>query len=205
MALPQRVIEQLGREPVRTPGWSGGLLMLAGTLFFISILIAGGLSYGYQPYLNNQATTLDSKIKKFGQDVPMEDQQKILIFYSQLVNLKKLLKQHVSVSPTLEWLQKNTSPNVYYSKFVLDVVKKSIGLSGSAKSVNDFAEQMQNFSSRPEIVSATFTNLGLGKDNFWTFDISLIVKPELFSGSAMTAVSSGEEQNPPVVPAAIQQ
>lgn len=204
MALPQRVIEQLGREPVRTPGWSGTLLMLTGTLFFISILIAGGLTYGYQPYLNAQVKALDAKIKKFSEDVPVEDQQKILVFSSQLINLKKLLKQHIFISPVLEWLQKNTSPNVYYSKMVLDVAKKSISLSGSAKTVNDFAEQVQVFSVQPEIVSATFTNLGLGKDNLWTFDIGLTAQADLFSGLARTTVPSGGEEGASAIPGANQ-
>jgi len=54
MPLPDKVIEQLGREPPKTPGWSFGIVMFSGTILFIAVFIYFGLTLGYEPYLQLQ-------------------------------------------------------------------------------------------------------------------------------------------------------
>ena len=58
MALPQKVLEQLGREPPKTPGWAGQFLMFSSTIFFVSLVVYIGLVFGYRPYITSEVKKL---------------------------------------------------------------------------------------------------------------------------------------------------
>src|SRR3989304_3721474 len=117
MALPQKVLEQLGREPPKTPGWAGQFLMFSGTLFFIAAFVYLGLVFGYRPYLASEVRKLQDQINIFIQQIPLEEQNKIINFYSQLLNLRSLLDNHAISSQLFDWLEQNTQVNVYYDRF----------------------------------------------------------------------------------------
>lgn len=124
MPLPEKVIEQLGREPPRTPGWSGQLLIFSSTVLFISVFIYFGLTFGYQTYLKSQVQKIKDQVQAFSQQIPADEQAKIASFYSQLTNLKSLLANHVFSSQIFGWLEKNTQANIYWNRFSLD--RKSV-------------------------------------------------------------------------------
>src|SRR6185369_9306539 len=148
MALPQSAIEQLSHRPkAGSPGWFGQLFMFSATLFFIAAVIFLGMKYGYQTYVNNKVTQLKADIEKYAQNIPLEDQQRTINFYAQLVNLKALLASHVVVSPLFNWLEDNTVANVYYTKFILSVPNRQLSLGGIARSLDDVTGQFNVFQS----------------------------------------------------------
>jgi len=201
MPLPQAVIEQLRKPSIKTPGWSSGLLMFSGALLVIALVVYFGLILGYQPYLNAQDKNLNDQIQKFSQQIPASDQEKLIVFYSQLVNLKKLLQQHIFTSPLFEWLEKNTLPTIYYTKFSLDTNNHRLNLSGSAKTVEDFAKQVLFFNNQPEVQSISFNNITSGQNKIWQFDLIVTFKESIFQkvfGTAaenpVEATSTNEEE-----------
>ena len=184
MALPQKIVEQLGRPPARTPGWSGQLLMFSGTLFFISLLIFFGIRFGYSRYLSAEVKALDKKINELVQQVPEEDQAGIINFFSQIANVKTLLGNHVVGSGILRWLEENTHPNIYFTSFSFNAQSRNIILPGIAKNFTDIVEQLQIFSAAVgEIEKVNFSN-ALLQGNQWQFSMTLILTPEFVQGSS---------------------
>lgn len=180
MALPQKVIEQLGRAPVKTPGWSGQLLMFSSTLFFISLVVYLGLIFGYRPYLNSQVKRLNDKIQSLSQQIPLEDQKKIINFYAQLVNLRTVLNGHIFTTPIFGWLEKNTHSNVYYTRLGLNAQNRQVTIAGLAKSVWDIAEQLKIFDDDPGVSQLNFGNSSIGPGGLWQFNLVLTLTPEMF-------------------------
>ncbi|MBI2033639.1 MAG: hypothetical protein HYT13_00890 [Candidatus Liptonbacteria bacterium] len=180
MALPQKVIEQLGRAPVKTPGWSGQLLMFSSTIFFISLVVYLGLIFGYRPYLNAQVKRLNDRIQSLSQQIPLEDQKRIINFYAQLVNLRAILNGHIFTTPIFGWFEKNAHFNVYYTHLGLNTQNRQVTLTGFAKSVNDLAEQLKIFDDDPGVVQMNFGNSNIGQDGFWQFNLALTLTPEMF-------------------------
>lgn len=180
MALPQKVIEQLGREPSRTPGWAGQILMFSGTIFFISLVIYFGLNFGYKTYLNSTVKKLQDQVATFSQQISVEDQKKIISFYSQISNLKTALTNHVFSSQLFSWLEKNTQVNVFFDKFNLNVANNQLSLSGVAKTMDDVNQQLVIFQSQENV-----SKLALGSVNFtggiWRFETVLSFHPGYFS------------------------
>src|SRR3989344_1296726 len=133
MALPQKVLEQLGREPPKTPGWAGQFLMFSGTLFFIAAFVYLGLVFGYRPYLASEVRKLQDQINIFIQQIPVEEQGKIINFYSQLLNLRSLLANHAVSSHFFNLIEDNTQVNVYYDRFDLSLRTRELRVGGAGK------------------------------------------------------------------------
>lgn len=186
MALPQKVIEQLGRESPRTPGWSGQLLMFSSTVFFICLLIYFGVTYGYEPYLQSQVESQKRDIQTFGQKIPLEKQAQLVGFYSQVANLEKIFRGHVIDSPIFEWLEKNTQVNVYFDKASLDVPNGKLSLNGKARTMNDVNQQLAIFQSQPEVQKMIVSSVNFSK-GLWEFSSALIFDPVYFSPASSTS------------------
>src|SRR5260221_8642037 len=169
MALPPQGVEKLVREKSIASGSYRELLMLTGTLFFASILVYLGLTFGYKPYLKSQVGKLDAQIKSFGDKIPLADQKKIIEEYSQLVNLKKLLDTHVVTTPALAWFEAHTQTNVYYTQWNANVVSGQIVVTGAARTLADIGEQVAIFEQAPEVARINFSNVSLGANGLWQF------------------------------------
>ncbi len=183
MALPQKVIEQLGREPARTPGWSGQVLMFTSTLFFIALFVYAGIIFGYKPYLNASIKKLNDQINTFAQQIPQGQQKDIIHFYSQLANVKKILDGHIFTSPFFGWLEKNVNPNVYFTSVNITMSNHQVVLNGLGKTLDDVTAQLELFRQAPEVAKlavggVTVTSKGI------TFDTTLTFAPSFFKVQA---------------------
>jgi len=179
MALPQKAIEQLSREPAKTPGWSSRALMFTGTIFFLSLAIWLGMRFGYQPLLERQDAELQSTIDQFKKKVSPERQTELIGYYSQLYNLKTLLKQNKQVSLVFNWLEAHTITRIWYSKFSLDSGKNQIILTANARSLNDVTAQLAAFENLPEITAVNFTGTSAPRDGVYSFGVTISFDPKL--------------------------
>lgn len=183
MPLPQQVIEQLNREPVRTPGWSWQMLLFSSTVFFISLATYFGLVYGYQPYLNGTVEQLKQDEKRFAKAISDEDQKNLILFYSQLDHMKTILDRHVISSALFDWLEKNTQANIAFSRFGLNSGNGQLTLSGTARDVADLVQQLQIFQDASSVDRISVGNVTVAQTGGWQFDITLFLKPESLRGS----------------------
>ena len=175
MALPEQVVERLSREPVQTSGWSSQLLMFSATIFFISLAVYGGIVFGYKPYLEKQISSFDAQISDFGKKIPTEEQNKLVAFYSQIVNLKGILGQHAASSQLFEWLEKNTATNIYYNKMDFSLSSGQLNLAGYSKTVDDFSKQLIVFQNNPIVQRIVVNGLTISTNNTWQFNINLFL------------------------------
>lgn len=173
MAFPQKAFEQLTYASIRTPGWSGQLLMIASTIFFVSLGFYLGIGYGYLPYLRGKLAEVNDEIQSFSQQIPLAEQEKIVAFYSQLVNMRLLLGNHIHTSPLFRWLEENTVKQVAYSKLTVRTGAQEIGLSGYARSADDVAKQLRVFELQQEVRTVNLSSLTLGSNGLWQFDAKI--------------------------------
>ncbi len=173
MALPPQAIERLSREPAGTPGWSSRLLMFSATLLFLAVFGYVGLEFGYRPVLQSQIQKKESDLSKLSQQIPAGDQDKIVAFYSQLSNLKKVLGEHTLATELFSILEKNTQANVYFTRFAYNAKNQQVVLTGVAKSVEDAAEQVLIFEQQPEFSAVAFNNVSSLPSGQWQFDTQL--------------------------------
>lgn len=203
MALPPQAIERLSREPAGTPGWSSRLLMFSATLLFLAIFGYVGLEFGYRPVLAGQIQKKESDLNKLSQQIPTGDQDKIVSFYSQLSNLKKVLGDHTLATKLFSLLEQNTQANVYFTRFAYNAKNQQIALTGVAKSVEDAAQQVLIFEQRPEFSAVAFNNVSSLPTGQWQFDVQLTLQSGILlksdaaspdtSSSTSTSTSSSSQ------------
>lgn len=177
MTLPQQVVDRLSKEPTQTPGWSFGLLLFSGAIFFLSLVVYFGLAWGYGPYLDSQLAQLKAKSETLAKSIPAEDQAKFIAFYSRVANVKAALTNHVVFSRLLSWLEKNTQANVYYSRIAFSGGNQ-IALTGLARTVADANQQAAIFETAPEVKTMSFTGISFSDANrLWQFPVMLTMDP----------------------------
>jgi Tfp pilus assembly protein PilN len=185
MPLPQKVIEQLGREPTGTQGWAIGALLFSGGILFLSLVIYFGLALGYEPYLQSQLTATQDKVSALDNSISTGDQSQLINFYSQIANLQALLQNHVLSSHFFAWLETNTEANVYYQSLSL-ASGDQITLAGVAKSEDDVNQQVAIFENSPGVSSVTVSSVSAPQllASGWNFNVTLVMNPTVFSVSS---------------------
>jgi len=185
MPLPEKVIEQLGREPSGTQGWAIGALLFSGGILFLAIIIYAGLAFGYEPYIQSQLNTEQNKVNALNQSIPGSDQSQLIGYYSQIANLQVLLQQHSGGTQLFSWLEKNTEANVHFQSFAL-TAGTQVTIVGVGATEADVNQQVAIFENAPEVTSVTVSNVTAPQTagNGWTFDLSLIMNPSALQGSS---------------------
>ena len=182
MALPPQAIEKLIREPGRTQGAYRELLLFSGAIFALTVVVSAGLSFGYTPYLEGQLASVEKQIQNFDPGVSQEDRTQIQGFYSQLVNLRTLLSNHTAASPVLAMLERTVQPDVYYTKFTMNVATNQAVVNGAAKSLDSAAAQAKVLEGQPEVDHLDFNNAGSQSGGPWQFTMTIYLKPAVFRG-----------------------
>jgi hypothetical protein len=187
MPLPEKVIEQLGREAPKTQGWALGALFFSGGILFLTAAVYFGLTLGYEPYLQSQFTSVQNQVNTLGNSVSPSDQSQLIDFYSQIANLQTLLHRHTLSSQFFSWLEQNTEANVSYRSLAL-TQGDQVALSGVASSEADVNQQVAIFENSPEVSSVTVSNVAAPSliGGGWTFSVTLIMIPSVFSASSQS-------------------
>lgn len=155
--------------------------MVAGILIFIlSVSALVGLIF-YKQYLTKQQDSLTQDIKKKEGEFNQTDIQEWARTAEAIDLAKQILANHKYISNAFTFVQKNTLPDVRYSKFLFDAGNKKITLGAEAKSFTAMAQQRQIFISNPAIVSAAAGNFDLDKTGKVLFSVDLIFNPSLLS------------------------
>ncbi|MDO8516450.1 MAG: hypothetical protein Q7S28_04310 [bacterium] len=193
MALPQQAIERMMQEPSVTQGVYGQLLMFTGTIFFIIIVVALGLMFGYQPYLDNKLEDIQSQIQQVSDQMPKTEQDTLANSYSQLVNVQTLLAAHGTASPLVDWLNSVTHPNIYFGNMNYTALNKQLILNGTAKMPSEIAEQIAILERDPHVIRVVVPSLTAETQdgqNSAHFTVNVVLKDDLFKVSSISAVSS---------------
>ncbi len=166
-----------GNIPVGFP-WK--ILVFSAVVFAFALFVFFGLKFGYSAYLNSRSETLDKRIDQLAAVVSQEDQQEFISFYSQLVNLKEVLTKHAAASRTLELLEKNTIPSVYYASAKILPKERKFEVSGRAASLDSFVEQMYVLDNSPDFRErVTVTQMGFDQGRV-VFNAVLFPREEVF-------------------------
>lgn len=144
------VTEQFGGEK-GTVGWSWRLLVFTFVIFGITLLAYSGMAYGYRPLLEQQVADLDLRTRELGELVSEDDQRNLSGFYSQLVNLKALLGNHVQGSKLVALLERNTNQNVFYTKVLFTSADKQAELEGVARNYAELVRQTEAYRQTKEV------------------------------------------------------
>lgn len=180
MALPTPVIEKLSTRSSGTPGWYGQLFVLALGVFAIAAVVYVGLQYAYLPYLGNNIDALKKDAETFAGKVPVKDQEKLIVYYSQINNLSKILKTRTIATPLMAWLEKTTLPSISFSNAGLSTANSEVKLTGVAKTAQDLSGQVLQYQNDPDVKNAVLGNVSLLPIGQWQFSLTVTFRNGYF-------------------------
>lgn len=171
-------MEKLSREPIRV-GWPWRFFIFSILVLIIAVVAYVGLQFGYAGYLNRQIAAVDEKINILSQSIPVDQQQSLSAFYSQLANLQRLLASHTVTANLFPLLQKNTNTAVAYQTLELRVAERRLVLEGTAASYQILAQQLEAFQQMAQVDQVT-VNESRAAEGHVAFRISITFKKDSF-------------------------
>src|SRR3989344_1549448 len=167
------------KERARSGGSGLRLLSFMVFVFVVVFLSYFGLIFGYKNFVASQIEKRDKEIADLATQVPKTELDEYLSFRFQLINLDKLLKDHVIASKVLPLLEANANQKVYYSEMNFQVKERRINLEGVAQSYEAVAEQFATLQRLKEIARYE-TNVAKSIEGGRVqFNASLFLKPEV--------------------------
>lgn len=179
--VPKKPITQAvapGSTPVSRP--AGLLTSISTLLFFITLLIAGGV-YFWQQFQAGNLVKLQESVATIEKTFEPQLITQLQTLDKQLNNANTVLKNHTVVSPVFSLLETSTLPQVRFTRF--DMVNEEakdavVKMSGEADGYTFIAQQSDVLSKNTFIKDMIFSNFVLTQRGKISFDVSFSVRPE---------------------------
>lgn len=159
------------------------ILIFSIALFGLALFSYAGLRFGYMSYVNSQLSKIDNDIEVLADQVSQEDQNNFIAFYSQLLNLKKVLEEHKYSGNMFTFLEENTLPTVVFSAADVKVDGYEVTLKGDADNFQSLLEQLSVFdgakelSKKPVIDTLSFNGGSVGFSMIFNFKQDAFARP----------------------------
>jgi hypothetical protein len=166
-------------DPNANVGWPKKFLSFSITMFVLVFLTYFGLSFGYQTFLNSKIETVRAELDVLESQVTPEQKESLATLYSQVTNIRDLIKNHSLASKFFDSLEVITSENVSYLEFDMDIPNKEVAITGVAASYEDLVSQLALYEESPEIETITLEKASLD-GSIVDFSLKMIVSEESF-------------------------
>ncbi len=156
------------------------LLIFSAFLLGLSIFIFFGLKLGYSSYLDAKAASLDKKIEQVAGTISKGEQDRLINFYSQIINLKKVLADHPFASNIFGFLERSTLPTVYYYEANFQYDGGKLELKGRADKIDALVGQLEIFNKAPELDKVVLEQLNFEGSQI-NFSVLLTFRQDFFN------------------------
>ncbi len=164
--------------------------LLATVVFIVALALSGGV-YFYKQLVQKQIATNSTNLEKAkgAFDPAIIDQ--IVRLDTRLVNGKKLLDNHIAVSPFFSFLSSITLKTVRFKSFAFTYLAKDkiqVVMSGQAQSYASVALQSDLLDEQKNLKNTIVSDMALEAAGTVAFNVSTIVDPGVFSYAASIGV-----------------
>ena len=163
----------------RSIGLPWRLLVFSGFLFGFAVFVFLGLKFGYGTYLGARTAGVGEDLEALASEVGGGELDRLVGFYSQLVNIENVLREHSFSVNTLPFLESNTISGAYWTSASFSKEGFGLELKGKGRAVSDVVEQLAVFDRAPQVSSVALKDMSF--DGFEVnFGVSLKLKKDFF-------------------------
>ncbi|MBI3631617.1 MAG: hypothetical protein HY219_02005 [Candidatus Staskawiczbacteria bacterium] len=116
-----------------------------------------------------------------GTDEQKDMEKQIFDYQKKISDYSPLIKEHRVFSNIFAYLEKNTLPNVWFSRFNMEGKDANIILSGETENSEIFSRQISIFEASEYLTKITVLGSMLGDQNKTNFNLVLSLDPKIFS------------------------
>lgn len=158
-------------------GWLSKLIRFGVILLVITIIVYLLLNFVYLSFLDKQVADLENKIQGLEQEIPKQDREEVTVFYSQLVNLQKLLESHLYSAQIFERLELITLPQVTFTNFDYDFKENRLKMDGYAQNLDIIAQQLLAFQRTSDFQKIILSDIRQTTPERSNFGVEITFKP----------------------------
>lgn len=163
----------------RSVGLPWRLLVFSGFLFGFAVFVFLGLKFGYGMYLDARTASVGKDLDELAASVGSGELDRLVGFYSQLVNIENILRGHSFSVNIFPFLESNTLPGVYWTSASFSKEGFGLELKGKGRAVSDVVDQLAVFDKEPHVSSVALKDMSF--DGFEVnFGVSLKLKEDFF-------------------------
>ncbi len=163
-------------------------------MFLLVALTYFGLSVGYKAYLNQEIKKLETSLDELRFEVPEEEQEELIRFFSQVGNIKTVLDKHIITSNFFLVLERNTHASIAFTDMDLSTTERKISLDGVAANYDALVAQMSILESVPEVERIVLDNSQLNAGAV-SFRLTLTVDASVFDFKEIARVPQPIEES----------
>ncbi len=209
---PASFIPKKSFTPGPSHGEGAGLLFLIALLIFIVSLVAAGLVFGYEQYLNQSIANKSAVLQKDQSAIDLSSINDLVRMDNRILQAKILLAGHVAPSALFDFLSQQTLLNVQFTSFNYQLQPNGsalVTLQGIADSFSTLALQSDQFGSSNMLKNIIFSNINTNTSGQVVFTLSTNVSQALllYSNKLITGATSNQNVQPiasssiPILPA----
>ncbi len=176
--IRQAAAEQFAPMPAAA-GLPWRLMLSTLFLLLFAVFVYIGLKFGYNAYVDNQLADTEQGMDELASKVTESQQEELLIFYSQLVNLENVLQGRQFSRNIFTFLEQNTLPLVYYAEAKYDAPSGEVSLTGTAATMEAFVEQTSLFQQSSDVARVSVEDVNLSGGSV-TFNVRVALKGTFF-------------------------
>jgi len=160
------------------------ILFYFSLLLFLAFLISYFALNVYQKRLESELTNIKKDLEKTPDEKALEEEifgsEKNIGYQQKIKDFGVLFNAHKLPVNFFNFLEENTHPKVWFSKFNLDLEKNLLEMSGEAQNFEALGQQVLIFKRQDSIKNMNLPMVSLGKDGKVNFDLQLTIDPKIF-------------------------
>ncbi len=164
--------------------------------FTVSLLVSTVFCYllfALKVYLQHkEISRLDQAIGTVGTDYQKEQEKTVLNYQKKINDYAILIANHKFSSNIFSFFEKDTLPNIWFSKFSTSTKQGQIDVSGQAESMDALSRQTAVFEQNEFVKKVSLLGSSIGDMGKINFNLSLVLDPKIYN-----YVSPPPPENPP--------
>jgi len=172
-----QLMDSFGPNDKMLSGWLSKFIRFGVILLVITIVVYILSNFVYIIFLDKEVADLENKIQGLEQEIPKQDREEVTIFYSQLVNLQKLLESHLYPTQIFERLELITLPRVSFTNFNYDFGEGRLKIDGYAQNLDLIAQQLLAFQRTSEFSKIVISDIRQATPERSNFNMEITFKP----------------------------
>lgn len=173
------MVEIIPKPTEKMPAWQNILFYLS----FIFLLVTVFAYFLLGVYLKKDKVALENlkealRKEKTAEEIALEEE--ISTYQKKIGDFAKLANQHLFSSKSFEFIEKNTHPQVWFSRVEFHPETREMKLTGETENFVTLAQQIQIFRNNSTVKNFYLTNIEIGKEGKVNFNLNLNLDPDLF-------------------------
>lgn len=147
------------------------LLAVFGAYFYFSQMVL--------PQKKAEVATLNNELTALGQEDIKAKEDELTLAGKYISDFKILFENNPKASTFFSVFQQWAHPKITYSGFSLDISSRNIGMAGKTSGFQNVMQQIAILDREKTVESYKISNIGLSETGEITFNLGIILKPEV--------------------------